>query len=239
MIADVQMEITTVCNMACFYCPIEDMPHKHMDLALAKEIVDRYDKGSMFMLNGTGEPTLYPHLLELVTYIVDNGKLANFITNGVNCVDEDILRLLDHIAFSVDDSDTDKNVKTLENAEKAIRHACSIIGGGKVSTMTADYGQDLSKIKAFSEELGFTMRKQRLQPKASYQKKYSIPGHKPNRLECPYIKFSYMDFYFQNGTKAPCCFMVYEEQSMSRDEVEKSLNKGIVPECCSGCYLMK
>jgi MoaA/NifB/PqqE/SkfB family radical SAM enzyme len=233
------MEITTKCNMDCFYCPIEDMSHEHMHFSVAKKIVDKYDSPKLFMLNGTGEPTLYPYLKELVEYIVDRGHCVTFITNGVRCVDEDVLRMLDHIIFSVDDSNTEKKVKTIEVSEKAIRHACKVIGYKKVFTMTAYYGQDLTKIKELSEELGFKMKKQRLQPKASYHKKYSIPGSKPKKLLCPYVEYNYMDFYFQSGKKAPCCFMVYEDVSMSAGEVKSSLKKGIVPECCSGCYLMK
>jgi MoaA/NifB/PqqE/SkfB family radical SAM enzyme len=137
----VQLELTTQCNMKCFYCPIEDMNAQHMDFATAVNIVDMYPPGTKFKLNGTGEPTLYPHLVALLKYIKSKGGKSHIITNGKRLVNEEVLEIVDEIMFSIDEDVSMKKVKTLSRSGNALKHAVYIAGKDKVSTIKVNYGQ--------------------------------------------------------------------------------------------------
>jgi MoaA/NifB/PqqE/SkfB family radical SAM enzyme len=74
------LEVTNLCQLHCITCPREyafggAMDKGHMDLALAKRLVD---ENHVYLdsigLTGLGETLLYPHLIELVGHIRAKNK---------------------------------------------------------------------------------------------------------------------------------------------------------------------
>lgn len=58
---EAQIEVTTYCNLNCFYCNNKNIEKKHMDMELFFKIVDSIKNTNNVRLQGTGEPTLHPH----------------------------------------------------------------------------------------------------------------------------------------------------------------------------------
>ena len=108
--------VTGRCNMNCANCSQKEFRdhHKDMDLAVAKNIIDTIKKSDIrpiFSVTG-GEPTLWPHLVELfeyaskakcfteswmfsngtsiehIEYLLGHGLLDFYRTNAANCKPE-------------------------------------------------------------------------------------------------------------------------------------------------------
>ena len=89
------LEITDHCDMACSFCYAECSPKNNQFLSL--EQVRQYaravqaDGGKNVFLSG-GEPTCHPQLLNIVSLLRDEFKLApRLITNGLNLAADDSL----------------------------------------------------------------------------------------------------------------------------------------------------
>jgi MoaA/NifB/PqqE/SkfB family radical SAM enzyme len=80
------LEVTSVCDAVCGFCPREFMPDKRsfiaMDLIdrLAEDIQNR--PGFSITLCGIGESTLHPHFNQIVRTLVDAGAKVDLTTNG-------------------------------------------------------------------------------------------------------------------------------------------------------------
>ena len=100
------IETTANCNLSCEYCPREKRK-EDMDFGLFKQIVDecsQYGPRS-FSLHLFGEPLLYPHILEAISYIKSKNKRHTVLltTNGtlLNKFAQQILQLgTDRIIWS-------------------------------------------------------------------------------------------------------------------------------------------
>lgn len=44
-----------------------------------------------------------------------------------------------------------------------------------------------------------------------------------------------MQFYFVDGTVAPCCYMINKDLVKTKKEIKEMLDKKIVPKCCGQC----
>lgn len=76
-------EITTSCNCKCDMCNVWKKKSKFLKLNKAKELVDfMYNNGVVLIQITGGEPTLYKHLIPLLTYINKKGMFLNLATNG-------------------------------------------------------------------------------------------------------------------------------------------------------------
>lgn len=87
MITRIYLEVTSICNYKCAYCPHPIMSrHKaHMawDLACtALKQIHVGQIGSNIYLNYLGEPLLYPKLFELIEFADVLGLATHIITNG-------------------------------------------------------------------------------------------------------------------------------------------------------------
>lgn len=79
------VETTASCNLSCAYCPREKRK-EDMEFALFKQIIDecsQYGPRS-FSLHLFGEPLLYPHILDAISYIKKKQKRNTVLltTNG-------------------------------------------------------------------------------------------------------------------------------------------------------------
>ena len=73
------------CNCKCDWCYAQKMLEKHrcMDLQYAKQIVNYlHDREIQTITLIGGEPTIYPHLIELICYIKSLGLKVRLATNG-------------------------------------------------------------------------------------------------------------------------------------------------------------
>lgn len=87
MIARIYLEVTSICNYKCAYCPHPFMQRTkaHMPWELACEALKQIKAdniGENIYLNYLGEPLLYPRLFELVDRAADLELSTHIITNG-------------------------------------------------------------------------------------------------------------------------------------------------------------
>ena len=87
MITRIYLEVTSLCNYKCVYCPHPVMKRKKEHIrwesacnALQQIARDRI--GEHVHLNYLGEPLLYPRLFELITLADSLGLSTHIITNG-------------------------------------------------------------------------------------------------------------------------------------------------------------
>ena len=104
------LEVTNVCNNKCIFCANRRMtrPKGSIDFELAKRVLQEcYDLGSREVgFYATGEPLLYPRLVELISYAKAIGYEYVYITtNGLLATEDRIKELLDaglqSIKFSI------------------------------------------------------------------------------------------------------------------------------------------
>lgn len=81
-----QLEPTTVCNLACNYCPVSDPANDHvghLDLELAKRMIDEMSPTALLAVFwGWGEPFLAPGIYDMVRHARANGLQTISSTNG-------------------------------------------------------------------------------------------------------------------------------------------------------------
>ncbi|MEO5373353.1 MAG: radical SAM protein [Alphaproteobacteria bacterium] len=95
-----QIEITTLCNLKCSQCQrTVDMEagrwvDRHMSVADFTAIIDHCPPANVLVPQGTGEPTLHPHIAELVAVAHGSGKFR-FVTINTNLLGHDVPFFLD------------------------------------------------------------------------------------------------------------------------------------------------
>ncbi|MFA6191379.1 MAG: radical SAM protein [Sulfurimonas sp.] len=102
------------CNFDCLYCELAPMAtvDKQTDIVSVKTIIDELqthldERIDVITLTANGEPTLYPHLNELIEEIdkIKNHTETLILTNSASLVDENIfatLLKLDQVKLSLD-----------------------------------------------------------------------------------------------------------------------------------------
>lgn len=90
--------LNRVCNLRCKWCYAKDVGYDDKDtmpLSEAKHIVDIFSELRVkhIKLIG-GEPTLYPHLFDLLTYINYKQCKTGFLTNGIKLSDKAFVKEL-------------------------------------------------------------------------------------------------------------------------------------------------
>lgn len=88
---DAHFAVTTRCNMYCKGCynTVKADGCQDIDLDKAKRIIDNLAELSVLSVSfGGGEPTLYPHIIELAEYTRSKNILPNMTTNGLTMTDD-------------------------------------------------------------------------------------------------------------------------------------------------------
>lgn len=105
----VELSLTNACNLACVYCSDYDLRSQQgMTAQLSKEILfalfDDLAAGGTegVVLEGGGEPTIYPDFTDIVKYAKNVGLAVGLITNGTQRLEESVLRELEWIRVSLD-----------------------------------------------------------------------------------------------------------------------------------------
>ena len=100
------IQITRICNQECLFCS-NPATGKMINLKEAKKVVDDYIKlGYEGLIWTGGEPTLYPHLPELIKYAKSKNMPSRIITNGQRISDYKYLKQLvdaglNHVSVSL------------------------------------------------------------------------------------------------------------------------------------------
>ena len=253
----VQLEITTRCNYACFYCAGRDMPQQDMAWATFTGIVDAIAvPGATVSLQGEGEPTLHPRFWDMVAYVHSKRHRPYTIINGSRVDVPRIARLFPQIGISIDTLDAavaDKigryNLpKVLANLEAL----CSAMGPQRIVLMTVNLGQPLDELTAWAKQRGFASHVvQPLKTKSDYARRYEkllvrVPAPNGVKSEVPSTpaaiprtcRFLYQDimrYYTCSGLALPCCFIKDTEGIYSIAGLRTALGQGRVPKGCAGC----
>jgi len=105
----IQVEVTSRCNAACFYCPRTAYRDGWLNRDLSVEDFQRlapiFGRTGMIFLQGWGEPFLNPHMMTMVRMAKEAGCTVGTTTNGMLLNEEMIGRLVasgvDLVAFSL------------------------------------------------------------------------------------------------------------------------------------------
>lgn len=83
MYSRVYVEITTLCNRNCTFCPGTKRPIKQLSMEEFQKIVERLKGVTKYLyLHVMGEPLTHPLLPEFVRYATSQGFLVSITTNG-------------------------------------------------------------------------------------------------------------------------------------------------------------
>lgn len=145
----VEMTLTNRCNLNCVYCSDNELRKRQgKKQSLSYEVIERLfsdlAKGGTkgIVLEGGGEPTLYPDFVRVVKYAKDKGLGIGLITNGTIALDADLLKEFEWIRVSLDASTSKeymelKGVDCFEQVVNNITHYarhCDTVGVGYVVT---------------------------------------------------------------------------------------------------------
>ncbi len=135
----VEWKLHNVCNYDCSFCGDENKigDQRWHDISVYKNVVkklmtqaEKENKFIWFQLTG-GEPTLYPHLVELLSYIKENGHRVAIISNGSRTIRYwqefaekkllDILFLTHHTEQDIDESHSIKIANLFHDTPTDVR----------------------------------------------------------------------------------------------------------------------
>jgi MoaA/NifB/PqqE/SkfB family radical SAM enzyme len=245
----IQIELTTICNFACYYCAGRDMPQRHMDWAVFEAIVARLPahSGITVSLQGEGEPTLHPRFWDMVERVRQGGHQTYTITNGTRVEASRFKQGLDSVGVSIDTFDPDEaerigrfNLpKVLANFEALLQ----AMGPDRVVVHTVRYGQPIEPLVAYLRQLGVSRHiVQPLQIKDDYARRYAdqpLVLHRPqapvHAYRCAFLDTPRMRFFDIDGTEMPCCFIKDASVYTSMADLRQTLAARQVPPACAGC----
>ncbi len=257
----VQLEITTRCNFACFYCAGRDMPQQDMAWATFTDIVDAIAvPGATVSLQGEGEPTLHPRFWDMVAYVHSKRHRPYTIINGSRVDVPRIARLFPQIGFSIDTLNPAIAEKigryNLPKVLANLEALCTAMGPQRIVLMTVNLGQPLDELNAWAKQRGFASHVvQPLKTKADYARRYerqlvraaggsgTTARHAPGDATaaakvprtCRFLHQDLMRYHTVQGLALPCCFIKDTEGIESIADLRSQLQQGIVPKGCAGC----
>lgn len=145
----VELTLTNQCNLNCVYCSDNDLRKRQgKKQALSYEVIERLlsdlaewgTKG--IVLEGGGEPTLYPEFSRVIKLAKEKGLGIGLITNGTVSLDAELIKEFEWIRVSLDASTSKeymelKGVDYFEQVVNNITHYakyCDTVGVGYVVT---------------------------------------------------------------------------------------------------------
>lgn len=83
MYSRVYVEITTLCNRSCTFCPGTTRPPRRLSMEEFKVIIEKLKGVTKYLyLHVMGEPLTHPLLPEFIRYATEQGFLISITTNG-------------------------------------------------------------------------------------------------------------------------------------------------------------
>jgi len=162
------------CNLKCFFCYFIDKiadkehpEHPFMGIEKAKRICHtlRTVYGNTAIDIQGGEPTIYPHIFELISYCAEIGLAPTLITNAIVLANEEMCQkfkdagIKDFLVSIHGFGDTYDKVVGLENGSKKQMKAIENLRKLSIAfrlncTMTKDVVNELEDVAAFAVECG-------------------------------------------------------------------------------------
>lgn len=145
-----EMDLTNRCNLGCDFCHFAYThtrgPHaKHhsgldmgdeLDFDLGRRILDELARAGVrsVTFSGGGEPTLYPHFLEMARWARQAGLKLGLYTNGTlvdATLGEAIRELFEWVVVSIDEADSEsyQKSKAVDGFAKACSGLSRMLGG--------------------------------------------------------------------------------------------------------------
>lgn len=145
----VELSLTNACNLKCVYCSDMELrknqgTSSQIDIKILKSLFHDLKKGGTkgVVIEGGGEPTVYPYFEEAVTYAVEQGLAVGLITNGTKSLSKNLLEKFEWIRVSLDATTGEEysEIKGIDQFEVVLenitRYAkyCRTVGVGFVVT---------------------------------------------------------------------------------------------------------
>lgn len=169
MIKVIWLTVNRACNFRCPWCYAKGTKYSkddNMSFDLAKRLVS-FSKslGAQHVLLIGGEPTYYPHLFELISYIRDSQMSSTLVTNGYRFKDIGFVRKiensgLDSIGFSIKAANISQQKKltkvdVFNDIKQAIKNL-STIKNVKVGYSTVISNETIDNMEEFAQMLAET-----------------------------------------------------------------------------------
>jgi hypothetical protein len=226
------------------------MEQKHMDYSLFSSVLSKIEKGAVVILQGEGEPTLYPLFETAIDDIVGHGCRPFTVTNGSNINIDLVVNKFPEIGISIDTLNPElASENGRYNLSKVLSNLEGLLQAGyppsNIVIYTTAYGQAIDDLKRYIGSRGiFKHLIQPLQQKDDYCYRYPDRTGKQDdsclSVPCNFISRDAMRFFNIDGIEMPCCFIKNTDRFISIDRIKRSFDENIIPECCKGCrYLYR
>jgi len=256
-LAYAQLEITTHCNFACFYCAGRAMPQRHMSMDIFAGILGRLPGTSLTVsLQGEGEPLLHPVFWEMVAAVKAAGHRPYTITNGSTVAHpQRIAAEFPEIGLSLDTLDARfaESIGRLQ-MDRVLRNLDRLLDcmdASRIVIHTVDMGQPLGPVSRLVSDRGLKHLIQPLQRKDDYRRHYSpvtalVPAMATPRpmiqsnqcaspAVCGYVQRNTMRYFNVDGVEMLCPFIKDVQGYAGLEPLRNSFAEGRAPSCCSGC----
>lgn len=145
----VELSLTNLCNLHCAYCSDMELRQSQgiasqISLEVLKSLFDDLKTGGTkgIVLEGGGEPTIYAHFEEVVSYAKKIGLAVGLITNGTKALGKANLKEFEWIRVSLDATTGEeyKELKGIDRFETVLSNIadyakyCKTVGVGFVVT---------------------------------------------------------------------------------------------------------
>jgi len=147
----VELSLTNRCNLRCYWCSDSDLRKRSMtdiDFHIVKELFkDLAENGTRgIVIEGGGEPTIYPKFIDVLRCAKDYGLNLGLITNGARLTYENNINCFDWIRVSLDAANRNQFLEgkgsdlfdtVISNIEKIANHKDRnglVVGVGYVLT---------------------------------------------------------------------------------------------------------
>jgi len=94
-----EIEFNRNCNFNCIYCYVQDDSHDRKELSGEEArdvIIQARELGARKLIVLGGEPMLYPHIMEMVGFVREQGMEIELFTNGANISEAVAKKLCDN-----------------------------------------------------------------------------------------------------------------------------------------------
>lgn len=145
----VELSLTNACNLNCVYCSDMELRKNQgnssqIDINVLKSLFLDLKKGGTkgVVIEGGGEPTIYPYFEEAVTYATERGLAVGLITNGTKSLSKNLLEKFEWIRVSLDATTGEEynDIKRIDKFEVVLENIaeyakfCGTVGVGFVVT---------------------------------------------------------------------------------------------------------